>query len=72
MLLSPKEVGQSLGVATRTAQRLMADGQIRSLRVGSGKLWRCRPADVEEYISRRIVIQMDRYQRPIANLRPAA
>lgn len=71
MLLSPKEVGQSLGVATRTAQRLMADGQIRCLTVGKGKLLRCRPTAVDEYIAQRIVVQMDRYARPV-QLRPAA
>jgi excisionase family DNA binding protein len=62
MLLSPKEVAQRLGVAPRTAQTLMKDGEIESCYIGAGeKLLRCQPAALDAYIAR----QFERYRRPL-------
>jgi excisionase family DNA binding protein len=58
MVWSPKEVAHALGVSPRTAQRLMASGEIVSFRVGP-KLWRCHVAAVECYLA----AQLTRYRR---------
>jgi excisionase family DNA binding protein len=58
MVLDPKGVADALGVSQRTAQRLMASGQIVSFRVGA-KLWRCQLAAVEIYLAG----QLARYRR---------
>jgi predicted site-specific integrase-resolvase len=58
---SPKDVADALGVAPRTAQRLMASGQIESYRAGpKEKRLRCQPEAVERYRAR----QLARYRRP--------
>ncbi len=54
--LCAKEVGLSLGVSTRTAQRLMNTNAIATFRVG--KLLRTTEAEIGFYVSR----QFERYR----------
>ena len=55
--LCAKEVGLSLGVSTRTAQRLLNTGEIAAFRVG--KLLRTTEAEIGIYVAR----QFERYRR---------
>jgi excisionase family DNA binding protein len=60
--LCPKEVAALLGVSIRTAQRLMASGEIAGGRAGR-KLLRSSPLAVRQYMERR----SDRYRQPGAD-----
>ncbi len=48
--LDAKAVAAALGVSARTAQRLLASGQIPALKVG--KLWRTNEESVAAYVQR--------------------
>jgi excisionase family DNA binding protein len=48
-LLKNKEVAQRLGISKAYAYRLMKNGEIPSVKMGSRTV-RCRPEDLEEFI----------------------
>lgn len=50
--LCAKEIAPLIGVSARTAQRLMASGEIESFRPGAGWLLRAWPKSVDLYLER--------------------
>ena len=49
-LMNVCEVARYLGVSTKTVYRLVSRGEIEAVRVG--RLWRFRPADLEEFVKK--------------------
>jgi excisionase family DNA binding protein len=48
-LLSPRALGQRLGVSERTARDLIQSGRLRSVKVGGSR--RVEPAEVDRYVA---------------------
>lgn len=58
-LLCAKQVAAQLGVAERTATRLLRDGEIVAFKVGKTKLWRTTAQQVADYIARSLALHTE-------------
>lgn len=55
--LCAKQAAAQLGIAPKTAQKLMRSGALRGFRIG--RRWRTTPAEIDAYIRRQLA-QRDR------------
>jgi excisionase family DNA binding protein len=49
--LTPEQVAEQLGVSIRTVYEWLLAGRLKGLK--AGRLWRIRPADLEEFMTPR-------------------
>jgi excisionase family DNA binding protein len=63
-LLKGSDIAQILGISRALAYRLLAQGQISSVRFGRSV--RCRPNDLEEFLTKHLVMSDLSRSNPIA------